>query len=152
MQEGPDLAGYHFNQVLIDDKVVWEQDSGINPTGRTQWEEVVLDLSPYLTGKTSANLTLRLYEKNGVGNFFDNSGFDSLQAKGFTITNGDFEEKSGWSIISTFPGMIGEILIYDPDRRRKSFEAVQDLYDMYSELVQNENRFKDNENHELHSN
>jgi hypothetical protein len=138
MQEGPDLAGYHFKQVLIDDVVVWKQDSGVNPTGRTPWEEVVLDLSPYLAGKTSANLTLRLYENNGVGNFFDNSGFDSLQATGFTTTNGDFEVNSGWAITSTTPGMIGSIQIYDPDRRRKAFEAVENLYDLYSEHLQSE--------------
>jgi hypothetical protein len=131
MDEGPNLAGYHFKQVLIDDRVVWEQDVAKN-TANGQWEEVVLDLTPYLAGKTSANLTIRFYEKNGVSNFFDNVGFDLLQAKGFSIANGDFEEKSGWSITSTYPGMIGEILIYDPDRQKKVFEAVQASYISYA--------------------
>jgi hypothetical protein len=143
MQEGPNLAGYHFKQVLIDDVVIWQQDSGINPMGRTPWEEVVLDLSQYLAGKTSANLTLRLYENNGVGNFWDNSGFDSLQANGFTITNGDFEVNSGWAITSTTPGMLGSIQIYDPDRRRKAFEAVRELYGWFSDHDQSEIQFKD---------
>jgi hypothetical protein len=150
MQEGPNLSGYHFKQVLIDDAVVWQQDSGVNPTGRTPWEEVVLDLSPYLAGKTSANLTLRLYENNGVGNFFDNSGFDSLQATGFTITNGDFEQNRGWAIKSTTPGMIGSIQIYDPDRRRKVFEVVRELYGWFSDHDQSEIQFKDDNANQEH--
>lgn len=131
MAEGPKLAGYHFKQVLIDDQVVWERDAAQNIING-QWEEVTIDLTPYLVGKTSANLTLRLYEKNGVSNFWDNIGFDALKADGFTIVNGDFEKKCGWHISSTYHGLIGEILIYDPNRQKKAFMAVEAAYVSYA--------------------
>ncbi|MGA9175542.1 MAG: hypothetical protein WBZ33_16420, partial [Thermoactinomyces sp.] len=124
MAEGPKLAGYHIKQVLIDDQVVWEQDVAQNTTNG-QWEDVTLDLTPYLEGKRSANLTFRLYERNGVNNYWDNIGFDALQAHGFTINNRNFEKKSGWNISSTYHGLIGEILIYDPNRQKKVFKAVE---------------------------
>jgi hypothetical protein len=131
MAEGPKLAGYHIKQVLINDQVIWEQDIAQNAISG-QWEAVTLDLTPYLVGKESANLTLRLYEKNGVTNFWDNVGFDALQAHGFKIGNVDFEEKSGWHISSTYHGLIGEILTYDPNRREKVFKAVEAAYVSYA--------------------
>jgi hypothetical protein len=131
MAEGPKLAGYHIKQVLVDDQVVWEQDIAQN-TNNGKWEAVTLDLTPYLVGKTSANLTLRLYEKNGVTNFWDNVGFDALQAHGFTIVNRDFEKKSGWNISSTYHGLIGEILIYDLNRQKKVFKVVEAAYVSYA--------------------
>ncbi|MBA4542199.1 MULTISPECIES: hypothetical protein [Thermoactinomyces] len=127
MAEGPKLAGYHFRQVLVDDQVVWEQDVAQNPVNG-QWDNVKLDLTPYLKGKKWAKLTIRLYEKNGVTNYWDNVGFDRFEPNGFTLENGDFEWKGGWDISSNYHGMIGEILIYDPNRRQKAFEAVEAAY------------------------
>ncbi|SEN13688.1 hypothetical protein [Lihuaxuella thermophila] len=140
MDEGPNVAGYHFKQVLIDETVVWEQDVAQNQTD-LQWEEVNLDLTPYLEGKTSARLTFRLYEKNGVRNYFNNVGFDALQAEGFTVVNQDFESGSDWEITRNSPGLIGEILIYDPNRRIKAFNYVKALYltyDLFNQISQSE--------------
>ncbi|MBA4494692.1 hypothetical protein ACFO25_17745 [Paenactinomyces guangxiensis] len=137
MDEGPNAPGYHFKQVLIDDAVVWEQDVAQNTTNR-QWEHVALDLTPYLTGKTKAKLTFRLYEKNGVRNYFNNVGFDRIEANGFSIENGNFEDKSSWEPSKTFPGMIGETLKYDPERRVKVFRDVKAsylTYDLYDEII-----------------
>ncbi|AUS09033.1 hypothetical protein C1X05_09365 [Laceyella sacchari] len=130
MAEGPKLEGYHIKQLLIDEQVVWEQDVAQN-TVSGQWEEVNLDLTPYLTGKTSATLTIRLYEKNGVRNYWDNVGFDDFNARGFAMKNSGFEKKSGWSISSSYAGMIGENIIYDPNRREKAFRAVEAAYVSY---------------------
>jgi hypothetical protein len=131
MDEGPNVLGYHFKQVLVDNEVVWEQDVGKN-TVNNQWEEVTLDLTPYLTGKTAATLTLRLYEKKGVNNYWDNAGFDTLQPAGFDLANGDFEYKSDWQIINNYHGLIGDILIYDPNRQQNAFSAVKTSYLTYS--------------------
>lgn len=137
MDEGQYLAGYHFKQLLVDGTVVWEEDVAANTTDR-QWQEVDVDLTPYLSGKSQADLTFRLYEKQGVSNYWHNNGFDALKATGFTVANGSFEEKGGWTFAHTNPGLIGEILLYDPDRREKAFDAVKAsyaLYDLYAGIT-----------------
>jgi hypothetical protein len=140
MDEGPNVAGYHFKQVLIDETIVWEQDVAKNTTD-LQWEEVNLDLTPYLQGKKTAKLTFRLYEKNGVRNYFNNVGFEALQTEGFTVENQDFEQKDDWEITRNSPGLIGEILIYDPDRRIKAFNYVKAsylTYDLFNQITRSE--------------
>ena len=59
-------AGYHFKQLLIDGKVVWEEDVAGNPDGS---QEVVVDVTDLARGKASLTLAFRLLEKQGVGNF-----------------------------------------------------------------------------------
>ncbi|WP_216843438.1 heparinase II/III domain-containing protein [Phytoactinopolyspora alkaliphila] len=81
-------AGYHFIQVLIDDTVVAERDVA----GNGDWAELTADVTGALAGKTTATVTLRLYEKRGVGNFGVMVLFDDLSISGATIENGDFED------------------------------------------------------------
>jgi len=87
-------VGYHFLQVLVDGVVVWEQDVA-NFHG---WDTYTVDLSARLQGKTSTRLTLRLYEKAGVGNFPVAAWFDSLESSTLQITNPGFEGSlNGWT-------------------------------------------------------
>ena len=58
--------GYHFKQLLIDGKVVWEEDVAGNPDGS---QEVVVNVTDLARGKASLTLAFRLLEKKGVGNF-----------------------------------------------------------------------------------
>lgn len=81
-------AGYHFVQVLIDDVVVVERDIA----GAGDWTELTADVTLALAGKTTATVTLRLYEKRGVGNFGVTVLFDDLSISGTVIENGDFED------------------------------------------------------------
>jgi hypothetical protein len=136
MDEGPNVAGYHAKQLLVDGTVVWEQDIAQN-TVNGQWESVQLDLTPYLTGKSEAVLTFRMIEKKGVSNFWNIIGFDAVESAGFALANGDFEDKSAWELTRTHPTMLGDILIYDPDRSLHAFNAVKAsylTYDLYNRI------------------
>ena len=62
---GP-TAGYHFKQLLLDDKVAWEEDVASGPP---DWRKVTVDVSRYAQGKTDVLLTFRLMDKKGVSNF-----------------------------------------------------------------------------------
>lgn len=92
--QGRSGVGYHFLQVLVDGVVVWEQDVATYHG----WDTYTVDLSSRLQGKTSTRLTLRLYEKAGVGNFPVSAWFDSLSSSTLQITNPGFEGSlSGWT-------------------------------------------------------
>jgi hypothetical protein len=134
MDEGPNVAGYHVKQLLVDNQVVWEQDTAAVTTD-TQWQTVTVTMDTYLANKSSATLTFRLFENKGVTNFYQNAGFDRVQASGFTLQNGDFEDRSGWSLTTANPDMISDIYIYDPDRRAHAYQAVKSDYTLFSDLT-----------------
>lgn len=83
-------AGYHFIQVLIDDDVVVEEDVA----GGGSWRDLTADVTDQLAGKATAKLTLRLFEKRGVGNFAVTVMFDDVAITGTTIVDGSFEDPS----------------------------------------------------------
>src|SRR4029079_15817958 len=62
---GP-TSGYHFKQLLVNGKVVWEEDVA---GGTNDWRRVEVDLSRELESESSATLAFRLFDKKAVGNF-----------------------------------------------------------------------------------
>jgi len=63
---GGPTAGYHFKQLLVDGKVVWEADVAGGPSG---WHKVTVDVTEQVRGKTNVTLAFRLMDKKGVSNF-----------------------------------------------------------------------------------
>jgi len=59
-------AGYHFKQLLIDGKVVWEEDVA---GGTNAWRTISLDATEWLDRATNVSVAFRLLDKKGVGNF-----------------------------------------------------------------------------------
>lgn len=129
-------AGNHYKQVLVDSQVVWEQD--VATDSAETWNEVTLDLTPYLKGKRVATLTFRLCDKRGVSNFWVNVGFDHIRPIGFTLEDPDFEKGYGWTIRTSTRSMIAENLMFNPRRQAETFAAVQTaylFYDLYATAV-----------------
>ena len=60
---GP-TSGYHFKQLLLNGKVIWEEDVAGGTNG---WRDVAIEFSAAAAGK--AELAFRLFDKHGVGNF-----------------------------------------------------------------------------------
>lgn len=69
--------GYHFKQVLVDDKVVWEDDIA----GDEGWQHVRVPV--FLSN--SSKVALRLFEKKGVGNFGVRTWWDSVKIERFSV-------------------------------------------------------------------
>ncbi len=84
---GGTSGGFHVVQALIDGVVVAEKDV-VNYAG---WQTVDLDVTAALSGKQTAELTLRLYEKQGVGNFRVAAWLDDVAGTGFTLDDPGFE-------------------------------------------------------------
>jgi hypothetical protein len=61
---GP-TSGYHFKQLLVNGKVAWEEDVAGGTNG---WREVKVELPP-ITNNSNVEVTFRLMDKKGVGNF-----------------------------------------------------------------------------------
>ena len=99
---GP-TAGYHFKQLLIDGKVVWEQDVAGGPDG---WQEVVVDVAEWVHGKTSITLAFRLLDKKGVGNFALNWRVKNLRAENLHLA-ADTSEPQKWKAIRRGPLQTG---------------------------------------------
>jgi hypothetical protein len=102
---GP-TAGYHFKQLLVDGKVVWEEDVAGGPDG---WQEVVVnvvDLAEGVRGKTSTTLAFRLLDKKGVGNFALNWRVMELRADNLQLA-ADTREPQKWKASGRGPLQTG---------------------------------------------
>ncbi|MFC5403102.1 hypothetical protein [Cohnella soli] len=87
-------SGYIFKQLLVDGIVAWQEDvAGQNGN----WETVTVNLSPYMTGKTTANIQLRLKNVQAVTWFNVVSSWDDVAAKGFKVVNPYFDGDYGWT-------------------------------------------------------
>ncbi|GGE14839.1 hypothetical protein GCM10011571_15450 [Marinithermofilum abyssi] len=123
------VAGQYVKQVLVNRRVVWQQDVTVHPAER--WQQQTIDLTPYLSGKKEATLTLRLYRLNGGSHAWLYTGFDQLQISEVSISNPDFETKEAWQITANHPSMIGQRIQYDSQRRFKVYVTTMQLYTAY---------------------
>ncbi|RZQ65565.1 hypothetical protein [Amycolatopsis suaedae] len=114
--------GFHTKQVLVDGKVVWESDVA-DPGGHGYVERTV-DLSDALRGKHTALLTLRVFERNGVGNFPLDVGFDDVRGEGFLVLDGGFEQSWAWKIGGNSRALLGSLDHYAADRPARIRDAV----------------------------
>ncbi len=101
-------SGYHQLQVLVDGSVAWSRD--ISAAYGVQ--DVTVDLQPWLTGKDTATLTVRVYEQAGVSSFFTRPSW-ILPGGPWTKT-----ETGGFATYSTYyPAQYGSVpmvvMIYD---------------------------------------
>ena len=78
-------AGYHFKQLLVNGKVVWEADVA---GGMNAWREVVVDLPAPAEGNTNLTIAFRLWDKQGVSNFGVRWQLKDLQADGLALAAG----------------------------------------------------------------
>jgi uncharacterized membrane protein len=70
-------AGYHFKQVLLNDVVLWEDDVA----GDEGWHHVQI---PITLGSGVNRITLRVYEKQGVGAFSVHVWWDDVRLEPIT--------------------------------------------------------------------
>lgn len=104
------LSGYHFKQVLIDGVVVWDMD--VTADAANSWLSASFDVTPYLTGKSSVNLELRLYDKVAVSNYTVDVIWDDIAITNTEILNSGFESNPDWyysESISPFTGTLTAI-------------------------------------------
>lgn len=116
------LEGHQFTQVLVDGAVAWETDV-VAGDGET-WEDQTVDLTSALAGKTSAELTFRLFHKKGVGWWPTDVGIDDVVGTGLTVSNGDFEKDADWRLDRSDGTMQPLIDIYHADRPARIVNAL----------------------------
>ncbi|MCX6621958.1 MAG: hypothetical protein NTY38_12965 [Acidobacteria bacterium] len=117
--------GVYFSELLVDGKVVWEQE--VTNVEASRWRREQVDLTPSLQGKRTARLVLRLTCRV-AGRIYVDTSFDDLEAAGFTLADPDFESGGGWKVTRSDTAFLGAIDQFDPERPRKAFEAVRRLY------------------------
>lgn len=95
MQVKDDYTGvtgdYHMMQMLVDGALVWEKDIA---GGTLNWEDVSLDLTSQLHGKTDAVITFQVYEKNGVYWHPIKTEWKIISSSGFTLSDGNFHNSN----------------------------------------------------------
>ncbi len=77
--DGP-TTGYHKLQLRVDDRVVWEQDSGGRATG-----EAEVDLSAAVAGKPQVTLRFGVWEQRGVAQYALRATFSDVRATGLVL-------------------------------------------------------------------
>jgi hypothetical protein len=127
--------GYHIEQFLVDGHVVWNEDVADDGAFKPP-HKVSLDLTKYFQGKDSVRVAFRLYEKHGVGNYSVLVNIGSVKGEGFNIP--DFTN-NGWTFGTKGPKIISAKEYNPPPdtcdtlREQKMFNAVEQLYDSWSE-------------------
>lgn len=122
-------SGYHTKQLLVDDEVVWEQETVTDP--QEEWIHTEVDLSKALQGRTEAIITFRLLDKKGVGWWPLDWSVDDVTATGFTVRNGGFESDQDWTLDRNQPTMQPYIDIFAADRPVRIFNAISEGYARY---------------------
>jgi hypothetical protein len=132
------LSFVHFNsqpsmhtspvdmEIFIDQIRIWTQSE--ENILHNEWKYVCLDLTPYLTGKERAALTIRLFRKEDGAQLFI-AGIDHLQSCGFLMQNPDFaEKKKCWTIRTNSCSLLVDVLTFDPQRNQKVFDVVRKYF------------------------
>ncbi|KAB8191598.1 hypothetical protein FH608_030585 [Nonomuraea phyllanthi] len=88
-------AGYHKKQLLLNDRLVWQQDVTADPDG--EWRKATVDLTSKLAGATSARLQWRLYELKGVSNYFVDVSVDDIALTGLQMSDPGVEDAGTWT-------------------------------------------------------
>lgn len=127
-QEGGD-GGYQFKQLLVDDQVAWSKD--VVEDQHDAWFEETIDLTEALKGKREADLTFRLYHANGIGWSPNDVRIDDVRARGIKITNGGFEQTTGWELTRSGPQLQPYIDLFKPSRPAEIFNAIGAAYGRY---------------------
>ncbi|RAV13608.1 fibronectin type III domain-containing protein [Paenibacillus contaminans] len=99
------LAGYHYKQLLIDGTVVWEKD--VTADAANTWLTESIDVTSYLSGKSSVDVKLRLYEKKAVSNYTVDVYWDSVAITNTEIMNSGFETSPDWYYTESNPNFLG---------------------------------------------
>src|SRR5262249_36733674 len=120
-------------QVLVDGQVAWE----VNPSTLhlDSYLPFHADLTPYLRGKTSANLTLRLVTIQSPQVFSADVVVDDLVPTGFQIANPGFEDRSAWTLARNNVAFVPDFDLSDPARGREVFNVVQAQYGPHSLVI-----------------
>ncbi|GGM56756.1 hypothetical protein GCM10012275_29860 [Longimycelium tulufanense] len=114
----------HRKEVLVNNVVVWSED--VTATD-DEWQEVIVDLTPLLKGRSQARLAFRLVElESAHGWDIDvEVAFEHVTATGLTLTDPGFETSSAWHPFSSRPGrLLPSIDRYLPDRPQRIFNVV----------------------------
>ncbi|GLY71743.1 hypothetical protein [Actinoallomurus iriomotensis] len=121
------LGGYHFKQVLIDDQVIWESDvtdwfnfMWINGSDR----QGPVDVTQFVKGKKKVKLSFRLYERQGVGDYYTDATFDDLSSIGLDIRDPGFEHPSAWQISGNSDHVNATVHVYHHDEPERIFRTV----------------------------
>lgn len=91
--ENERTKGYLFKQALIEDKVAWEDDVG----GDEGNLAVSIGLKEFVSNRTRANLTLRVYFKKSVSNLPVTVWWSNVSITNVSLYNPDFKGADGWT-------------------------------------------------------
>jgi len=105
-------AGYHFKQLLVNGKVLWEEDVA---GGTNDWREVGVDLAGRL--QETNTVAFRLLDKKGVGNFGVRWRVADLRADGLKAS-ANLDAPGEWNVEQRglFEAGFGAAILRGPPR------------------------------------
>ena len=124
--------GKHVKQVTLDGEVIWSED--VRDHGFALYQQCStlhgpIDVTERLRGRHSATLAFRLYEARGGDEVFPvDVSFDHIETIGFTVMNPGFETTASWRLSTSHGVPVPSIVIVEPHRPRRAFEAVAAEY------------------------
>jgi hypothetical protein len=87
-------AGYHFKQLLVNESVAWEEDVA---SGTNSWQEIKVDVSQLMHGKSQIRVAFRILDKKGVSNFGVRWQLKDLRAEGLKLS-ANLEAPGQWKV------------------------------------------------------
>ena len=119
------LQGYHFKRFLIDGQPVWSNDVA---AAGAQCGKVDLDVTSYLTGKTSATLSFELHDAQAVGNYPAGANFKNLAATNVDVHG--FYETAYWTYSENNSAFSGIYKTFNPAHGTKCLPLTTMIYAM----------------------
>ncbi len=95
-------TGYHFKELLIDGRIVWDEDVG---GGDREWRGATVEVARYVEGKTHVDIMFRVYDRKAVSNFGVDVEFHGIEFEGLT-------GESGWSVNTREPWRVTTLPAY----------------------------------------
>ncbi len=92
-------SGYHFKQLLVNDRVLWEEDVA---GGTNAWCDITVEVPASAVGSTNLTLAFRLLDKKGVSNFGVRWQVRDLQAEGLALAAG-LDQPQRWQVSQRGP-------------------------------------------------
>ncbi len=124
--------GRHIKQVLIDGEVIWEEDAVWH--GFALWQQCStlhgpIDVTSWVAGKATVELTFRLLERTGSPDRFPiDVGFDNIETIGLEVLDPGFETGDPWTLRREGGIVLAAIDIWAEDQPARNFAAVSGEY------------------------
>ncbi|GGD72893.1 hypothetical protein [Paenibacillus nasutitermitis] len=117
-------------QLLVDGDVIWSRD--VSKIIANPWARYTVDTSAYTAGKSSVDITFRMYIAQDINSLPVIIRLDNLAVEGMTMQNLSFEDTTAWT--SNFTDQNVVPAYGGPKRGLRVFDTIREFFTRISDI------------------